>query len=455
MLAVAVFVGLVPVQKELLQDARLRPVTGPIHHVEARLDTRTGRLVRAPAGQEALLQGSGGLESVYDNTCFAGGVWAGLGAAPSGPETIGDYGALPSELFAGDAFCTPGCASSYDITAFEISWCTRSVVSGGATVELYFWDPPQLPCQPGSGPFGGTLPPATPAVFQTTLSGLPQTANPGVLACYALTVHLDEPFELGATDAIVQGGLENENFAWSFAIPTSTGADGPLLAGDLRFTTACLPCVGTLFEVGGQSTNQGTGAGQRPVFFLEAFGSTSPSSGGDCFFFGSAVPTGLHLELYADTPCPEPLGSAFCDGSDGALSLCPCSNPGGQASGCDIQQGTGGVRLRALDQQTTPSNRVTLEGLGFPESSNPTAVVIRAPQLDSGGPIVFGDGVRCIASSVVRMSATFASARRSTHALMHAAGAGTFFYQLWFRNQPATYCTPDAFNASSGRALTW
>ena len=81
--------------------------------------------------------------------------------------------------------------------------------------------------------------------------------------------------------------------------------------------------------------------------------------------------------------------------------------------------------------------------------------MIRAPDLDVGGPAVFGDGVRCVAATVVRMSATFASGGSSVHTLGHGAGPGDFFYQLWFRNLPAMFCTPDAFNASSGRALTW
>ena len=35
------------------------------------------------------------------------------------------------------------------------------------------------------------------------------------------------------------------------------------------------------------------------------------------------------------------------------------------------------------------------------------------------------------------------------------AGPGTFYYQLWYRNTPSSYCTPAAFNLSSGRTLVW
>jgi len=149
---------------------------------------------------------------------------------------------------------------------------------------------------------------------------------------------------------------------------------------------------------------------------------------------------------------------AFCNDADGALSACPCANPGNPDSGCDIAQGTGGVRLDLQTQQTSPQNRTTVTGTGFPVAGAPTAIVIRADGLDPAGPVVFGDGLRCIGTSIVRLAATFASGGTSTHVFGHGAGAGpgTFYYQLWFRNTPIMYCDPGAaFNLSNGRTMTW
>jgi len=148
---------------------------------------------------------------------------------------------------------------------------------------------------------------------------------------------------------------------------------------------------------------------------------------------------------------------SFCDASDGALALCPCGNAGLPDTGCDIQQGTGGVRLEVVTQNTVMLNRATLSGLGFPASFAPTAILIRAPGLEPAGPGVFGDGLLCVAVPIVRLGATFASAGTSIHRFGHGAmaGAGTFFYQAWFRNTPSMFCTPSAFNLSNGRALTW
>jgi len=148
----------------------------------------------------------------------------------------------------------------------------------------------------------------------------------------------------------------------------------------------------------------------------------------------------------------------FCDSSDGALATCPCANPGSPDTGCDIQQGTGGVGLCVVAQEISPNNRVTLAGAGFPAASTPAAIVIRAADLDNASPVVFGDGLRCIGVPLVRLGAAFASGGVSEHTFGHGAmaGSGTFYYQLWFRNTPVMFCDPAAaFNLSNGRTLVW
>jgi hypothetical protein len=148
----------------------------------------------------------------------------------------------------------------------------------------------------------------------------------------------------------------------------------------------------------------------------------------------------------------------FCDASDGSLASCPCANPGDADTGCDIPQATGGVRIDVLAQATAP-NGATLSGTGFATMGSPTAIVIRSDALDPGAPVVFGDGLRCLdTGALVRLAATTASGGTSTHAILHGAmaGSGTFYYQIWFRSTPSTYCDPvAAFNLSGGLALDW
>jgi hypothetical protein len=150
-------------------------------------------------------------------------------------------------------------------------------------------------------------------------------------------------------------------------------------------------------------------------------------------------------------------GNSFCDASDGALAACPCGNPGNPESGCDIAQGTGGFELSVAAQEDSPLNRATLVGNGYPVMSFPGVTVIRSTGLDASSPVVFGDGLRCIGTPVVRVGAALAVGGSSTQTVGHGAGAGsgTFYYQLWVRNTPSMFCTPDAFNLSNGRTIVW
>ena len=162
----------------------------------------------------------------------------------------------------------------------------------------------------------------------------------------------------------------------------------------------------------------------------------------------------MDLELSAVFP-------SFCDGVDGALDECPCANPGAPDSGCDIAQGTGGVSLRVLSQTTSP-NGATLQGTGYSRNGAPTAIVLRSTGLDPEFAVAFGDGVRCLdATPLVRLSVDAplrGVGQPSVHTIGHGvdAGAGTFYYQLWFRSDPSSFCDPSAaFNLSNGRSLTW
>jgi len=171
---------------------------------------------------------------------------------------------------------------------------------------------------------------------------------------------------------------------------------------------------------------------------------------------GDVLEAGIDGILVEALNCSA-ISSSFCDGSDNALASCPCA-AGTADTGCDVAQATGGVQLNVVNQQTSPNNRATVQGVGFPAASMPAAVVIRASGLDPSSPVVFGDGLRCIGTPVVRLGAAFGTSGTSVHTFGHgaAAGAGNFFYQIWFRNTPISYCDPTAaFNLSNGGSLTW
>ena len=143
----------------------------------------------------------------------------------------------------------------------------------------------------------------------------------------------------------------------------------------------------------------------------------------------------------------------FCDDSDGSLASCPCGNPGSPQAGCDNAAGTGGVSAEIVAFDPTLP-QATMLCTGYPTSGVPTAVVLRSTA-QTASPIVFGDGLRCVEVPVVRLAAAVALSGQSSHTFGHGAGAGTFRYQAWYRNTPAGFCTPDAFNLSSGVTVFW
>jgi hypothetical protein len=170
----------------------------------------------------------------------------------------------------------------------------------------------------------------------------------------------------------------------------------------------------------------------------------------------SRYKTGGTYAVTARAPSAPLLGVAFCDASDGALALCPCGNAGSPDSGCDLPQGTGGVHLEAssFSPDGMGGGTAVLEGTGFPPTTAPSVTLIRATTRETP-PVVFGDGLRCVGTPIVRVTSGFASGGAVSLNVMHGAGPGTFAYQLWLRSQPAMFCTPEAYNLSNGYELTW
>ena len=159
------------------------------------------------------------------------------------------------------------------------------------------------------------------------------------------------------------------------------------------------------------------------------------------------------LAILEDTCLTTGVG-AFCFGTG---ATCPCGNAGSADAGCDIRQATGGVRLSVPEFQPDGfgGGFATLSGAGFPPSSTPTVVAIRSSDIERSPP-VFGDGLRCVGTAgFTRVGAAFALSGSSARSIVHNSGPGSYYYQLWFRNTPATFCTPDAFNLSNGYKLTW
>jgi hypothetical protein len=108
------------------------------------------------------------------------------------------------------------------------------------------------------------------------------------------------------------------------------------------------------------------------------------------------------------------------------------------------------VRLRVFDfaPDGLGGGTALLEGSNFPFFTSPSAIVIRSSSAE-GQPVIFGDGLRCVAlPGLVRLGATAAAGGISNHPISHGADRA-FHYQIWY--PPAdSYCNSSAaFNLSS------
>lgn len=148
----------------------------------------------------------------------------------------------------------------------------------------------------------------------------------------------------------------------------------------------------------------------------------------------------------------------------GALAACPCSNTGGIGHGCTSSFGGGGPRLVALGEARVAADSLTLDATILPPGTS--TLFLQSTALQNGGNgTPFGDGLRCVGGTVVRLGqrpavggwaslgARPGDAPLSTTGGVPAVG-GTRYYQAWFRNS-AVFCTTATFGFTNAAEVTW
>jgi hypothetical protein len=127
---------------------------------------------------------------------------------------------------------------------------------------------------------------------------------------------------------------------------------------------------------------------------------------------------------------------------------------------------TRGARLAATGVASVGGDTVSLLGEGFPPGVN--LLFVQGTDAEFGGQgSPFGDGLRCIAGSFVRLDTRVASASGArafggavpgdpsiaAQGVVPATGA-TRRYQVFYRNaQP--FCTAETFNLTNGVEIVW
>jgi hypothetical protein len=159
--------------------------------------------------------------------------------------------------------------------------------------------------------------------------------------------------------------------------------------------------------------------------------------------------------------CGEP-GVAFCDGAAGA---CPCGNLGLPGHGCQNSAGTGGARLDATGRASLSADTLQFTASG----ELPSALSTFWQGTQSVGPLVYGDGLRCMGGALKRLRHESAvggvvvypdGAETSVAARSAALGdplvAGSRrIYQVTYRDPNASFCPPGTFNISEAYEIVW
>ncbi len=154
--------------------------------------------------------------------------------------------------------------------------------------------------------------------------------------------------------------------------------------------------------------------------------------------------------------------AVFCFG-DGSGTTCPCGNastPGAQ-SGCLNSFGQAG-RLVFTGTPSVSSDTLTISVSNL--GPGPVLFLQGTAAVNGGNGTPFGDGLRCVNGTVIRLAVRFTTAGAAAYpqgadiplsirGAIPATG-GLRHYQGWYRNA-VTFCTSDTFNLTNAGTAVW
>ncbi len=149
----------------------------------------------------------------------------------------------------------------------------------------------------------------------------------------------------------------------------------------------------------------------------------------------------------------EGIGTAFCFG-DSVVQPCPCANASPAPGGCANSTGLGAY-LSASGSASLAANDLVLAANSLP-SSSPTLLFQGTTQTNGGNGVVFGDGLRCVGGSTVRLGTRVAVAGTATFGPGLAHGTAvptTLYFQAWYRNVVGP--CGSGWNLSSARSIAF
>jgi hypothetical protein len=165
-----------------------------------------------------------------------------------------------------------------------------------------------------------------------------------------------------------------------------------------------------------------------------------------------------------ETPSGGGPGIPFCSG-DGTGTACPCGNSGNHRHGCANSVNPAGGQLTSTGDARFTADTLVLLGSGMPPGTT-TIYYQGTLQANNGAGVVLGDGLRCVAGTVIRLGVKHNTTGGSSgyggplgdvpisvRGMIPPTGA-TREYQVYYRN-PANFCTSATFNLTNGLEVTW
>lgn len=159
---------------------------------------------------------------------------------------------------------------------------------------------------------------------------------------------------------------------------------------------------------------------------------------------------------------PQEGVTMYCGSGMPENSTCPCgATAAAPTTGCPNSQFLQGARIHATGFASLANPNLAIVIERMPTAA--TGLVFQGTtRLNSGIGVPFGDGLRCVGGTQVRLAvvvggdlgeATF----QFSHALVSELGltsGAVRMYQVWYRNA-ANFCTQATFNLSNAFEAVW
>jgi hypothetical protein len=173
---------------------------------------------------------------------------------------------------------------------------------------------------------------------------------------------------------------------------------------------------------------------------------------------------GVNVQVLSDggTGCVVSVITPYPNSCQGTIVACPCGNGNDGSNGpagCANSAHSGGVSLSAGGSSSVSNADLMLYASGLVPGR--MGVFFQGDlALGGGAGLPFGDGLRCVGSGVVRLSAVMANAGGLSATTVNIPVGGSIQpgnlkrYQLWYSDGPGAPCG-SGFNLSNAIEVTW